>query len=235
MTQRSGSTLLHECLNRTGIAGSPGEHLYHNEHPDNPTGDDIADYAAYLHDIQQTTGTENGVFGTRLNSIPDLKRRLQSIDGYTVTSLHEAIADFFPNPHYIWLTRRNKVRQAISHWKAIQSGRWHSPDDAPHTPPEYKFEAIDHLVQELVIKEAGFQAFFAAGDIQPYVVVYEDFVTNLNGTVRGILDYCGIDYNSDTLPDYETTQLRRLADDLTEEWVDRYRREKQTDWWTTFW
>jgi trehalose 2-sulfotransferase len=232
-TPRTGSTLLCECLTRTGVAGKPGEHFYHGQSPDRPAGDDIPGYAGYVREVCQATATPNGVFGTKLNTLNDFARRLATIPGYEQASIHTAIAGLFPNPHFIWLTRRNKVRQAVSHWLAIQSGRWHSPETAANHQPEYRFEAINSLVDDIVIREAGWDDFFSANGIKPHIVIYEDFTDRLAATVQGILDYCNIQESPQL--NFETTMNQRLADSFSEEWVQRFRHEKQKDWWTRFW
>lgn len=232
---RTGSTLLCELLTSTGLAGQPGEHFLHNIGPHNPMGDDIPDYKAHVQRNIANNTTPNGVYGAKISGAiwHDFMRRLHSIDGYAETPLPDILNDLFPNLHYIWLTRRNKVRQAVSHWMAIQSGRWHSSIDALNPEPEYLFEAIDHLVQENVIQDALWGDYFAANDIAPLVLVYEDFIHDFEGTVRRVLDYIGV-----PMPDEMSIpqpKLKQLADVRTEAWVQRYRREKQAGWWAQFW
>ena len=60
----------------------------------------------------------------------------------------------------------------------------------------------------------------------PQRVVYEDFVESRDETVRAVLDALGIDAPSDLhLPPPE---LARQADELSEEWVERYLAESAT-------
>lgn len=234
-TVRSGSTLLCQLLTDTGLAGTPKEHLYHDIRPDNPQGESIPDYKAFLSNILTEDTTPNGVFGTKVGGgvWHDFIRRLRTIDNIMNKPLDEALNQLFPNLHYLWLTRRNKVRQAVSHWMAIQSGRWHSPNHASNPQPEYNFDAIDHLVQELVIREAVWGDYFATHHITPHVVVYEDFIQDKQQTIHNILDYLDIDRSESFTINAPTYQ--RLANDLSETWVQRYRAEKQQDWWATFW
>ena len=42
--------------------------------------------------------------------------------------------------------------------------------------PEFNFEAIDALLQEIVLREAALEEFFAEAGTRPFVVVYEDLV-----------------------------------------------------------
>jgi len=233
-TVRSGSSLLCQLLAETNLAGKPQEHFHHNITPENPQGDDIPDYAAYIDQLLDQWTTPNGVFGAKVGGGQwhHLTRHVRRIDGYANMPLSDAMAGLFPDLHYIWLTRRNKVRQAVSHWMAIQSGRWGSFHEATNPDPEYKFEAIDYLTQELVMREAVWADYFADYHIIPHIVVYEDFVQKKAETVRGIFDFLNIETADDfSVPEPKHT---RLANSLSEEWVQRYRKEKQAEWWTTF-
>jgi len=233
-TVRSGSSLLCQLLAETNLAGKPQEHFHHNVTPDNPAGDAIFDYAGYVQGLFDKWTTPNGVFGAKVGGGQwrDTIRRIRTIDGYQDKSPYDAIHDLFPNLHYIWLTRRNKIRQAVSHWMAIQSGRWGAFQSVSNPDPEYNFEAIDTLAQELLFREAVWADYFADNDIVPHVVVYEDYTQNTVETVRKVFDFLNID-----LPDgfvIPEPKYQRLANSLSEDWVERYSKEKQESWWTTF-
>ena len=234
-TVRSGSSLLCQLLADTGLAGAPKEHFYHNIAPDKPGGDDIKDYAAYLERALAADTTFNGVFGSKVGGgfWHDFTRRLRSIPGLSGLSLPDALDRYFPGLRYIHLTRRNKVRQAVSHWLAIQSGRWNSVDPPGAVMPAYNFDAIDTLLQELVFREAVWAEYFANHDIRPLVVVYEDFAQQPDATVWRVLDYLDIDMPPDfkfPLPRY-----RPVGGELAETWTQRFREEKQAPFWTAFW
>ena len=116
-TVRSGSTLLSQLLWDTGIAGRPQEHFYHNIGPENPSGDIVFVYRGFLKQAPKRGSTANGVFGSKIGGgyWHDFVRRLRAIDGMRALPLNMVLDKFFPNLHYIHLTRRNKVRQAVSH------------------------------------------------------------------------------------------------------------------------
>lgn len=234
-TVRSGSTLLSQLLADTGIAGRPKEHFYHNIAPDNPRGDVIPDYRAYLERVLTADTTANGVFGSKVGGgvLHDFARRLRAIDGCKDLPLKAALDRFFPDLHYLHLTRRNKVRQAVSHWMAIQSGRWSSLDAVNNPTPRYDFGAIDHLLQEIIMREAVWAEYFSQNGIQPYVITYEDFVEQPAATVRAILDHLKIERPADFRPPAPAYQ--RISSDLSEAWAQRFRCEKQRDYWIQFW
>ena len=82
------------------------------------------------------------------------------------------------------------------------------------------------------MREAGIQEFFAEGGITPLNIFYEDFVQNHVGTVITILDYLELDSRSVTIA---PPALIRLADGTSEEWVQRFRKERQNGWTNRGW
>ncbi|MGB5687364.1 MAG: Stf0 family sulfotransferase, partial [Candidatus Electrothrix sp.] len=164
-----------------------------------------------------------GHFVGKLSELPECEE-----EGIRISEMMEGV---FPNLHYIWVTRRNKVLQAISWWRAIQSGKWFwRGEELPTTDKkqDFNFESIDYLVQELVMREASWQEFFTEGGIKPYVVVYEDFVSAYEDVALDIVDYLGIPISQDIV--FENRSLIKQSDSKSEEWMKRYRDMKQTQW-----
>jgi LPS sulfotransferase NodH len=238
-TVRSGSSLLCEGLKRTTVAGRPEEYFWHGMQADSfLNGWQGDDYAAYVRMVVSSMTSANGVFGTKMMGgyLGDFLGRLASSPAVAAgrLGLDALLAELFPNLRYIWLTRRNKVRQAVSWSMAIQTDRWSTAHPTRQDAvPEYRFEVIDHLLQELLFREAAWEQFFSDRHIYPLVVVYEDFRDRQLETVQAIFDYLGL-----ALPlsdRWEPARLQKQADDLSEEWVQRFRREKQEGWWRHFW
>jgi LPS sulfotransferase NodH len=142
----------------------------------------------------------------------------------------------FPNHQHIFMTRRNKVRLAVSWWKAIQSQEWHRVHgESPRTVDltnAYSFDAISHLYIECSMREAGLQEFFTEGNILPLTIVYEDFVQHYEETVRTVLEYLNLDQASVQIA---MPVLDRTADAISEEWTQRFRREIQAGWENRGW
>jgi LPS sulfotransferase NodH len=128
--------------------------------------------------------------------------------------------------------RKDKVSQAVSLWKAIQTGRWREDDAAASTNGnghqnghrkrelQFHFELIEHLVQQIEEHELAWERFFAEVGKEPYSVVYEDLAAHYETTVLDILQYLGV-----SLPENHTFavgQMKRQADTLSEEWVRHY-------------
>ena len=243
-SQRTGSTLLSRALTATGMAGRPGEWLY--------TGDtglmthygraDVAELQAHLWELGST---DNGVFGLKhAFHEPHFSRvlaTLGTLPGSPPPSAPRAAvwAHAFPHHRHIFMTRRNKVRLAVSWWKAIRTQEWHRELDAPAAPsaqpaPDdgYSFDAINHLLCEATLREAGIQEFFAEAGIVPLTVVYEDFSADYAGTLRRVLDFLDLDAANAPIP---PPPLAPTADAVNEAWVQRFREERQEGWENRGW
>ena len=121
-TQRTGSTLLCQALAATGKAGKPNEWLHHwvNDHRlDVPAG--------LQQRLWESGSTSNGVFGlkhsfseSQFGELIELFHRFPTCPPEETNRVR--IWDHaFPNHKHIFMTRRNKVRLAVSWWKAIKT------------------------------------------------------------------------------------------------------------------
>jgi LPS sulfotransferase NodH len=237
-TPRSGSTLLGQGLQATGLAGDPKEFFGHKmafwmERWGTP------DLPAYVARLLQERSTPNGVFGAKLlyGQLLHLERVARQEPGMADLPLAEILASLFPNPHLIWATRDDKVRQAISWFKARQTGVWGQGreqaapklgrawrlGDEPLQPGElaFDFAGIAALVRQAEAEDAAIAAFCARAGITPFRVVYEAFSPRYEETMLALLDWMGIAHPAELqLPKPRTV---RLADDRTDEWVARFR------------
>src|SRR5579872_3233712 len=227
-TQRSGSTLLCDGLISTGVAGRPAEYFNvgpgDTDHQQPPWKDDLRTkpLAEYLPVALRHGTTENGVFGLKLHwiQLQMLERNLVAMQGGNA-SLAERLARAFPQPRYIWMTRRDKVRQAVSLFKAKQSHSWHSiVPGRSSAPPVYSFHLIEAAQRQIIQEEAAWAGFFDEAGIVPHTVVYEDLVMAYEETIHGVLEYLEIPLPEGVV--IPAPRLRKLADDLSEQWVRRY-------------
>jgi trehalose 2-sulfotransferase len=241
-SQRTGSTLLCRALDSTGIAGNPKEWLTLNSTSNLLDKYQLDSYVELPQKLWQLGTSSNGVFGVKtgacepyFSSIIDTLRQFPGCDRKTNNRV-EIWENAFPNCKHIYMTRRNKVRLAVSWWKAIQTQEWHREQGklslAEDLKDKYCYDAINHLFAECSMREAAIQEFFSEGSIVPLTIVYEDFILAYEQTIRNILNYL-------ELPDTQNIsinppQFQQLADDLSEEWVQRFRQERQQGW-DNFW
>jgi LPS sulfotransferase NodH len=239
-SQRTGSALLCKALESTGIAGRPRE--WFNCKPDLLTDFHQSTYADLREYLWNLGSTANGVFGISHSYYePHFSYLIETLRKFPDCPPSEARRTaiwehVFPNHRHIFMARRNKIRLAVSWWRAIQSGEWHLSVDEPRRPVDlsnaYSYEAIDHLYNECSMREAGIQEFFVEGNIVPLNIYYEDFVQEYEQTVRKILDYLELDSQSIMVA---PPALIKLADAVSEEWAQRFRQERQEGWQNRGW
>ncbi len=230
-TPRSGSSLLCEALANTGIAGQPEEYFQ-------PANEVLwqerwgtSTYAEYLARVIEHCTTPNGVFGVKMmwGYFDHFLRHVRQMSGYDDRELpvYRLLQSIFPNPRYIWIKRRDTVRQAVSHAKAMQTNLWAVKAESPRVPartPEFSFMQIDFMAQEIKAHDAAWQRFFTENSIQPLVIVYEDFVASYQETVRETLQRLGIP--GAELVECAPRSMKKQADEQSEQWVQRYQRLK---------
>jgi trehalose 2-sulfotransferase len=236
-TQRTGSTLLCKALEKTQIAGIPHEWLY--TWLDGQSVDEPAELQMRL---WKNGSTSNGVFGLKHSfHEPHFTELIKTFRQFPDCPAEEnnrvKIWEYaFPNHKHIFMTRRNKVRLAVSWWKAIKTEEWHllsgeQPGSFDLTNA-YSFESIDHLYCECSMREAGIQEFFSEEHITPLTLVYEDFIEEYEQTIRNVLKFLGLHASSTDIP---APHFSPTADDVSEKWVQRFREERQKDWKNRGW
>ncbi len=231
-THRTGSTLLCEALKNTGIAGQPEEYFWREYEILWQQRWETSSYSDYLDKVLQYATTPNGVFGAKVMYayFDDFVNKMRQIQGYVDLRTHELISTFLVNPRYIWIRRRDKVRQAVSLYKAVQSQHWELYTNDPIIPYQelaFDFEAIKYWLQTIIRDEASWQEYFTQCGIYPFNIFYEDFVAAYEATILGVLRYLKIAIPEDFAID--KPQLRKLADTISEQWVQKYRHRQLTE------
>lgn len=244
-SQRNGSTLLCKGLEQTGIAGIPGEYFNVMESETLCEKFGVQTYDALRKRIWALGTSSNGVFGikhsmhtSRYRRIFDELKKLKGIDIDTIVPEEELIIDIFPNCKHIYLTRRNKIRQAVSWWKAIKDNVWHLDATQHYSEEEefydknYDFAALSHLFKEATLRECAMQAYFSKNKIQPMTLVYEDMVEDLNHTIHLIIDYLEIEHDELHI---QEKFYKKTANSNSEKWVQKFREDLQKDMGDKIW
>ncbi len=173
--------------------------------------------------------TPNRVFGAKLmwRQLPELQALAGTVPEYAGLEIHELLDRLLCGPAYIWVSRADKVRQAVSMWRALQSRRWRAgaPTAAGRGPElVYSFEGIDHLAETFEAEDRSWGAFFADHGISPLRLSYEDDLErDRDATVHAVLHRLGI-----TPPAgwHAPEPTARQADALSEDWVVTYHRDR---------
>ena len=179
---RSGSFLLSDGLTATRIAGRPQEYFDQSFEGYWRERLGIRPEDEYLLKLLNQGTTANGVCGAKVlwYQLKNLVSHLGSTD-LSIAGMHAAVTEAFPNLQYIWLVRRDKVAQAVSYYKAVESDVWWVTSDVQKKPksiPKFDVEQIERHRRLIFDYERGWQEYFRVGGITPYVVVYEDLVPN---------------------------------------------------------
>jgi len=87
----------------------------------------------------------------------------------------EEIEDIFPDNQWFLLRRRDRIAQAISLWRAQQSGQWLS--DAPASGvlrPAYDYKALLECFKTIIAEEQLWMDYFERRQLRPLEVWYEE-------------------------------------------------------------
>ena len=240
-TPHNGSTLLCKALRNTRIAGWPEEYfevlgntalIRQSGAYSKPCAEGRAihfsteSYADYLMSVLEEGTSPNGVFGAKImwDYFDDFICGLRHIPVYRDSPVRDLLPTVFPDLHYIWVTRRNKVQQAVSLWEAFQRRTW-KLTGPPVRKLRFHFEVIDRLAQKIVSDEADWWRFFDACSIQPLIVVYEELVRAYEVTVRNVLQYLQI-----PIPEHlvlAESSMKRQPDTLSEEEIQHFYKLKR--------
>lgn len=191
-------------------------------------------YDRYLDWAKQGGTTQNGVFGAKMmwGYFGDFVSLVRNVPEYAYVPLAELLPEIFPNLTFVRVQRANKLRQAVSLWKAIQTATWRDEGNGPGESPPYEsfarehkpqlrfhYKAIDHLLDLLQREEGYWDAFFAYLNIRPEIVLYENFYRDRDVATVRLLSDLGID-----APDDFTFEpkMRRQSDGINEDWARRY-------------
>lgn len=186
------------------------------------------DYGRHLARALQEGTTPNGVFGAKLmwgyfNDFLELMRGIPRFGGMGDGSL---LGTAFPDLHYVFISRSDKVRQAVSLWRALQTWVWRKEQGAPGDEPlpasrtVYSFDAIDHLLDQLRRHEDGWRGFFFRIGREPLQLFYEEVAGDVQGAVGRVLDTLGVDPPTGWSPGGGAPT--RQSDELSESWVQNY-------------
>jgi len=229
------------ALDQTGIAGKPLELFNIGEEQTLCGHYNINGYKELKNKLWSLGSTPNEVMAVK-NSLYTSRNQqiiseLKSLTAEKNWSETEIWNDLFPNCKHIFMTRRNKVRQAVSWWKAINDGIWHKhkKDDINNDDPlqgKYDFNALHHLLKETVLRECAIQDYFSNENIKPLTIVYEDFIIDYENTIWTILEFLELDPRHIKIA---PPPLHKTATDFSEEWVQRFRSELQEGWDKVIW
>lgn len=99
----------------------------------------------------------------------ELRRLGREYDADDVTVLRA----FFPDPRFVCVRRSDFVAQAVSWAKAVQTNQWIA-DQTAIADTHFDFKQIDSLYHLARVSDGAWRRWFAAHDVRPYRVTYEE-------------------------------------------------------------
>lgn len=210
---RSGSTWLGSLANSTGLLGRSGEWLDRLRRDKAIVAQGGAAYAEAA--VARGTG-ETGFFAVKL--FPRHVMWFQRRYGFDFIGHVRARHDVA----LVRLTRRDRLAQAISYARAMQSRQWTSRKDAPEARPVYDFQRI--LRSYLLIQRAYtyWESYVTLAGQEAAHFVYEDMIGAPEPYLRCLADHAGVA----DLPKVKT-DLKILRNAETEAWRARFLAEAQ--------
>ena len=200
-----------------------------------------AAYDRYLEWAMGAGTTDNGVFAAKLmwGYFGDFVSLLRNVPAYEDLSLAELLPEVFPGLTFVRVVRANKVRQAVSLWKAVQTATWRQDDAAAGAPgisdgdsppyqsflhehrPQLRFHygAIEHLLNQILAEEAHWDAFFEHAGIKPVLVLYENFAGDIESSTRNVLERLGLETPEDLKL---APRMKKQSDGINDDWTRRY-------------
>ena len=200
-----------------------------------------AAYDRYLEWAMDAGTTPNGIFGAKLmwGYFGEFVSLLRNVPAYRDVPLAELLPAVFPDLTFVRVVRANKVRQAVSLWKAVQTANWREDQasanagsiEADGSPPyrtfieehrpqlRFHYKAIDHLLEQLLIEEASWDAFFEHAGIRPILVLYENFAADYENSTLNLLERLNLAPPEGF--EFEP-RMKRQSDGINDDWTKRY-------------
>ena len=242
-TPRSGSHLLAAGLTSTGIAGYPVERF-----PRQPEGVKLTAAEAdamvteappeswydsdldreYIRHIIEAGTTSNGTFAVTMHwfQVNDAVRRIRDYLRVAGSVPQQIFSLAFPKLSYVWLRRRDKVAQAVSWYRAIQTGRYVKLRDAQDVRAAgdlevtFDYSKIRTYWAALRSYDNGWNHFFTGKGLRPFVVHYEDLCNDYERSIRDILSFMELSHEQVSL---KVPQFEKSADSRSFEWIARFK------------
>ncbi|HTW95832.1 MAG TPA: DUF6065 family protein [Tepidisphaeraceae bacterium] len=222
---RSGSFLLSEALEITGIAGRPQEYFTSLTQWRERLKAKDDSYDQFLKKVLTFGTTPNGIFAAKTHwyQFSSLVREISTLLETDDSSWRDCLSPIFGPIRFVEIRRKDQLRQAISYARAIQSDIWWKIDGIelqPKSPLKFDRHLIDAQLAEIRAHEAAWDHFFQQSQIEPLTVLYEDLVADYAATVHRVLEYLQLAIPPDfSLP---APRLQKQADEETEVWIREY-------------
>ncbi|MBT4718138.1 MAG: hypothetical protein HOO19_17055 [Rhodospirillaceae bacterium] len=208
---RTGSSYLCELLIASGVMGVPAEYFNNRSGIRRMTKNfgigrnGHVPMERYIELLKKHRTTANGLFGAKIQH--------WQIGNLTKAKL---ISKHFPGAKFIHLTRADILAQIVSHNIAVRTGNWNSMQG--HEALELDRQSLRKSAQFICEERAAWDYFFAANQIDPLHIRYEDLETDRDSVIAKLFDFVGVETDFDFLQ--QPTALRRQRSQINADWID---------------
>ena len=217
---RCGSTFLCSELWKSGVLGAPTEYL--NIDAGNAAIPSAAepgrlmvrfgaktpeDYFVKL--VEHRTG-RNGIFGMKAHG-----HHFEAALTWCPSMLKISAPVTF-----VYINRRDKVAQAVSMAKAMQTNAWISFDQVTGKNTRYDAGFIEQCKNELEQQRLNWWRWFDTNNVTPFVVTYEDLVADKASVVRSIIEL--LEAGNDEPEKIDLPPVEKQSDEINSEWAQRF-------------
>jgi LPS sulfotransferase NodH len=205
---RSGSTFFGICMWHEGVFGLPLEYLNPNTSAfiRKRLGRNLDEY---WRNVQSVRCTPNLVFCYKMFIANYIHYQRK----------HTAFLERIAPDHVIYLTRGDKVGQAISYARAIQTRRWFAAVEEQN-PAEYSYARIRAQEKAIRDQERFWERIFDVTGTVPLRVEYEQLLSDRAAVMHRIADFAGV--KLDPAQRLEIGNIEKQSDRTNDDWRERY-------------
>lgn len=181
-----------------------------------------------LQRVMDTSRTPNGIGGIKLmwHQLVFLRNHANSAREPCLS-----VADFEQHVkheyQFIRLCRRDRLKQAVSWAKALQSNAWNSIAERRHSVKyTYNYLLIRLRLRGIRQEEEGFDAFFSRLGVTPLTLFYEDFLENPAKSIHVIASELGV--ISEAPAELDDGLVVIQSDSVNAAWVERYKQDSRS-------
>jgi trehalose 2-sulfotransferase len=212
---RCGSQYLCWRLWQTGRLGAPSEVL-------NPANElkilmnrfKVSSPSDYISELLLRRTSRNGIFG--------MKAHFHHFDAFL--KKFPALLETMAPITYIFINRPDKIAQAVSMAKALQTGWWTSRmEQGPRPPLRYDREMIADCLKQIEQQDLGWRQWFEERRITPFQVTYDQLTADADAVVGSIVELLGVE--NDQPDQVNVPPAKKQSDETNEEWIARFERD----------
>jgi len=219
-TPRCGSTFLCSLLWQTGVLGAPSEYWNCRKRASPKTIGtrmmerlEASSGVDYLTKLLACRTSKNGIFGVKVH----FSHFEEVLRGFP------KVLDMLSPVTYIYIERQDKLAQAVSMARSLQTGVWAAGRNRQRPPMTYDRNLISRCLDTLETQRLGWLRWFQTNRIDPTIVTYEKLIADPASVVSGIIDLLGV--SNDDPHEVQQRAVQRQSDGTNKEWAARFRNE----------